>query len=326
MSQSAGAAPSAPTPAPAAASAHFDLVVIGGGSGGLAAAKEAAKAHPNKKVLCLDFVQPSFKGTKWGLGGTCVNVSRRYFKQIIDDDEARGRSTIARARIHSFHCSFVCCLLRQVGCIPKKLMHHAGTIGGLLHKDAEQFGWNLKAEDGGASPSHDWPRMQQLISDYICSLNFAYRQGLRGAGVTYAEARAAFDSPNSLVHTTNAGKSSRVTFDRAIIATGGRPAVLPLPGWQLAITSDDLFWRKQSPGKTLVIGAGYIALETAGFLHHLGLDTTVMVRGDVLRGMDQQAANQVSDDNNTRRTAHTTISHRAHLMFPLAPLSFPFAE
>jgi len=49
---------------------HFDLVVIGGGSGGLAAAKEAAKLHPGKKVLCLDHVTPSVHGTKWGLGGT----------------------------------------------------------------------------------------------------------------------------------------------------------------------------------------------------------------------------------------------------------------
>lgn len=53
---------------------HWDLVVLGGGSGGLAAAKEAAKYHPGKKVLCLDHVAPSLKGTKWGLGGTCVNV------------------------------------------------------------------------------------------------------------------------------------------------------------------------------------------------------------------------------------------------------------
>lgn len=53
---------------------HYDLVVIGGGSGGLAAAKEAAKQNPTKKVLCLDHVSPSTRGTKWGLGGTCVNV------------------------------------------------------------------------------------------------------------------------------------------------------------------------------------------------------------------------------------------------------------
>lgn len=51
---------------------HFNLVVIGGGSGGLACAKEAARLH--QKVCCLDFVDPSPVGTTWGLGGTCVNV------------------------------------------------------------------------------------------------------------------------------------------------------------------------------------------------------------------------------------------------------------
>lgn len=50
----------------------YDLVVIGGGSGGLAAAKEAV-GH-GKKVAVLDFVKPSIHGTTWGLGGTCVNV------------------------------------------------------------------------------------------------------------------------------------------------------------------------------------------------------------------------------------------------------------
>ncbi|CAJ0953324.1 unnamed protein product, partial [Mesorhabditis belari] len=51
---------------------QYDLVVLGGGSGGLAAAKEAARL--GKKVACLDFVKPSTQGTTWGLGGTCVNV------------------------------------------------------------------------------------------------------------------------------------------------------------------------------------------------------------------------------------------------------------
>lgn len=50
----------------------YDLVVIGGGSGGLAAAKEAAQL--GKKVALFDFVKPSPLGTTWGLGGTCVNV------------------------------------------------------------------------------------------------------------------------------------------------------------------------------------------------------------------------------------------------------------
>ena len=50
----------------------YDLIVIGGGSGGMAAAKEAAQA--GKKVACLDFVKPSPQGTTWDIGGSCVNV------------------------------------------------------------------------------------------------------------------------------------------------------------------------------------------------------------------------------------------------------------
>lgn len=65
----------------------YDLIVIGGGSGGLACAKEAVAL--GAKVACLDYVKPSPRGTKWGLGGTCVNV----------------------------------------GCIPKKLMHQASLLG-----------------------------------------------------------------------------------------------------------------------------------------------------------------------------------------------------
>jgi thioredoxin reductase (NADPH) len=43
---------------------------------------------------------------------------------------------------------------------------------------------------------------------------------------------------------------------------------------------------KQVPGKTLIIGASYIALECGGFLTGFGLDTTIMVRSILLRGFD----------------------------------------
>jgi thioredoxin reductase (NADPH) len=52
---------------------------------------------------------------------------------------------------------------------------------------------------------------------------------------------------------------------------------------ELGITSDDLFSRPHSPGKTLLVGASYIALECAGFLKGLGLDVTVMIRSILLR-------------------------------------------
>jgi thioredoxin reductase (NADPH) len=50
----------------------YDLIVIGGGSGGMACSKAAASL--GAKVTLFDFVKPSTQGTTWGLGGTCVNV------------------------------------------------------------------------------------------------------------------------------------------------------------------------------------------------------------------------------------------------------------
>lgn len=53
----------------------FDLIVIGGGSGGLACAKEAARF--GLKIAVLDFVTPSPQGTTWGLGGLSPTSSHR---------------------------------------------------------------------------------------------------------------------------------------------------------------------------------------------------------------------------------------------------------
>ena len=92
------------------------------------------------------------------------------------------------------------------------------------------------------------------------------------------------------------GEIEQVTAKYILISSGGRPTYPDIPGAQeLGITSDDIFWRKENPGKTLVVGASYIALETAGFMQELGIDVTVMVRSIFLRGFDQQMSNKVAD-------------------------------
>ena len=50
----------------------YDLLVLGGGSGGLACAKACSEL--GRRVAVVDYVTPTPTGTSWGLGGTCVNV------------------------------------------------------------------------------------------------------------------------------------------------------------------------------------------------------------------------------------------------------------
>ncbi|XP_059181604.1 thioredoxin reductase 1, cytoplasmic-like isoform X2 [Centropristis striata] len=59
----------------------YDLLVIGGGSGGLAVAQEAAGLR--RKVLILDLVAPSPRGTKRELGGSSYNMDniRKFLQQ-----------------------------------------------------------------------------------------------------------------------------------------------------------------------------------------------------------------------------------------------------
>ncbi|KAM7006305.1 thioredoxin reductase 3 isoform 1-T1 [Tautogolabrus adspersus] len=247
----------------------YDLIVIGGGSGGLACSKEAALL--GKKVMVLDYVVPTPKGTTWGLGGTCVNV----------------------------------------GCIPKKLMHQTALLGTAM-QDARKFGWEFeetgegsehrprRSRRGDITPAchvkHNWDTMKTAVNNYIGSLNWGYRVALRDKNVNYINAYAEFVEPHKVKATNKRGKETFYTAAKFILATGERPRYLGIPGdKEYCITSDDLFSLSYCPGKTLVIGASYVALECGGFLAGLGLDVTIMVRSILLRGFDQDMANRAGE-------------------------------
>ncbi|XP_078241370.1 thioredoxin reductase 3 isoform X2 [Pogona vitticeps] len=173
----------------------------------------------------------------------------------------------------------------NVGCIPKKLMHQAALLGQAL-QDSRKFGWEYDEQ-----VKHNWQTMVEAIQNYIGSLNWGYRVALREKTVTYLNAYAEFIGPHKIKATNRKGQETFYTAQSFVIATGERPRYLGIPGdKEYCITSDDLFSLPYCPGKTLVVGASYVALECAGFLAGLGLDVTVMVRSILLRGFDQEMA------------------------------------
>ncbi len=238
----------------------YDLLILGGGSGGLAASKEAAAL--GAKVAVLDYVKPSPAGSKWGLGGTCVNV----------------------------------------GCIPKKLMHNAALLSeghkfdhphygiGISHDIEEKWmGISQDNEQG----QHSWETLKSNVQNHIRSLNFKYRVDLREKEVRYLNLLGSFLDEHTIETVDNKGTKGTVTFSRCIIAVGGRPTPISCPGGELAVSSDDIFSLEHDPGKVLCVGASYISLECAGFLHGIGKDVTVAVRSILLRGFDRECADMI---------------------------------
>ena len=97
-----------------------------------------------------------------------------------------------------------------------------------------------------------------------------------------------------------------------MIAAGNRPRDYPgIPDLATyAITSDDLFTLKEDPGKTLVVGGGYIALECAGFLNGLGKEVIMINRSTFLRVMDNDMSFRVVDDmeaHGVKALRHTVL-------------------
>jgi len=132
------------------------------------------------------------------------------------------------------------------------------------------------------------------VDNYIKSLQWNYKTELRSKKVKYFNAFAKFVDNHTVELEDAKGKKEKVTSKYFLIACGGRPNYGGYPGAEeYGISSDDIFWQKKPPGKTLVVGASYIALECAGFLAGLGFDTTVMVRSILLRGFDQDMANKI---------------------------------
>ncbi|MDE8347265.1 MAG: glutathione-disulfide reductase [Acidocella sp.] len=164
----------------------------------------------------------------------------------------------------------------NIGCVPKKFMVMAAEYGAHM-QDARGFGW----ENGAGA--HDWGRLIAAKDQEIARLNGIYKRLLDQAGAKIFEAEARFVD----AHTLDVG-GQRVTAARIVIATGGHPTRLDIPGAELGIVSDDVFYLPAMPRRIAIIGGGYIAVEFAGIFAGLGAETHLVYRQELpLRGFDE---------------------------------------
>src|SRR5580765_8879933 len=96
--------------------------------------------------------------------------------------------------------------------------------------------------------------------------------------VHYVQGRAAFESSTSLRVTKSDGSTESLTFDRIIIATGSRPAIVPTLKLDTPRMMDSTggLNLEDIPGSMLVVGGGYIGLELGSVYAALGTRVTAV--------------------------------------------------
>jgi len=173
----------------------------------------------------------------------------------------------------------------NVGCVPKKLFVYASEFTKDF-SDARGYGWDVSVN------GFDWPTLRDAKTKEIERLNGIYRNLLTNAGVELIWGRATVTGPHAVQVDGRA-----YTAERILVAVGGWPFVPDIPGAELGITSNEVFYLDSFPKRVLVVGGGYVAVEFAGIFKGLGAEVTQIYRRDLfLRGFDAEVSTFLAEE------------------------------
>lgn len=169
----------------------------------------------------------------------------------------------------------------NAGCVPSKaLLAEASRIRQI--RESASLGADGKT-------SVDFPRLMERMREKRASLaRHDSAERFRGLGVDVFLGMGAFHG----TETIQVGESL-LRFRKALIATGARAAVPPIPGLREAgfHTNETIFSLTELPRRLLVVGGGPIGCELAQAFRQFGSEVSVVDQG-VLIPRDEDAARQ----------------------------------
>jgi dihydrolipoamide dehydrogenase len=161
------------------------------------------------------------------------------------------------------------CLYR--GCIPSKALLH---VAKLIDESRHAKDWGVEFTD----PKIDLGQLRSWKEGVVKKLTGGLGQLSKQRKVTYIQGTAGFENSSALRITKNDGSVESLSFDRIVLATGSRPAIIPsfkldTPRMLDSTSALDL---RDVPGTLLVIGGGYIGLELGTVYAALGSKVSVV--------------------------------------------------
>ncbi len=172
------------------------------------------------------------------------------------------------------------------GCIPSKVLENAANRYAMI-KEMKNFHIELKS-----SVQIHW---EEVLRDKEEIIRRRAKAALimieKMPTLNFKKGEATFVDAHTIVV-----DSQHYTFDKALIATGGKVNIPPFSGNGVAKawTNRDVFFEEEIPKELLFVGAGAISCELAQMFNKLGTKCTVLERNErILKHVDTDVAEAI---------------------------------
>jgi len=172
------------------------------------------------------------------------------------------------------------------GCVPSKAIIRAARAWSDL-QNASSFGIpsDIASEPDFGAAMERMRKLRARISRHDSAHRF------KEMGVDVFIGTGVFISPNRIT----VDGITELCFRKAIVATGSRPFVPPVPGLEDVgfLTNETVFSLTAKPARLAVIGGGPLGCELAQAFHRLGSAVTILERGSGLIPRDDPEAGRI---------------------------------
>lgn len=161
------------------------------------------------------------------------------------------------------------CLYR--GCIPSKTLLH---VAKLIDEAKHSANWGITF----APPKIELDRLRGFKENVVKKLTGGLGQISKQRKVTYVQGKASLIDSRAVRIEKTGGAEETLHFDKIILATGSRPAMIPAfnIGSPRVMDSTGALNLEDIPKRLLVVGGGYIGLELGSVYAAIGSKVSVV--------------------------------------------------
>ena len=182
------------------------------------------------------------------------------------------------------------CLNR--GCIPSKMLIHHADIAQEI-RNSEKF--HINSELGEIK----YREIIEEVNDEVSEDSQNIEEGIKDSeNHTLYRTEAEFIDNHTLDVSDAEQSEDEIKADKIIVAAGTRPFVPPIEGIEDVdyLTSKEALKLKEKPDDMIIVGGGYISNELAHFFDAMGIEVTILERGEnMLKHEDRDISEKYTD-------------------------------